>query len=136
MYRFAENVATRLAVRQILLLKGPMGAGKTQFAKFLVSILGSEDAVSPSFAIHNQYVTRTGSVEHVDLFRLESDDELEATGFWDLFASPKGCIVVEWAERLKAEELPLTWACLELTFSIPESSLATQTRLVHERIIR
>ncbi len=136
LYQFAETVATRLTRRQVLLLNGPMGAGKTQFTKYLVSILGGDETVSPSFAIHNQYTTKAGLVDHVDLFRLENDDELESTGFWDLFSSPMGCIVIEWAERLHSDLLPRTWSCLELTFTLPFDPVNAQVRCIDVRKIR
>jgi len=87
-------------------LIGPLGAGKTVFAKGLASGLGIEPAAvsSPTFVIAQQYLIPEGAaprphvLHHVDLYRLESEDELDAMGFADLFVS--GAVVaVEWADR-------------------------------------
>jgi len=48
-------------------------------------------------------------VHHLDLYRLESEDDLESTGFWDLFTLKHGFIAIEWAERLNANFLPKDW---------------------------
>ena len=117
--------------RALLLLEGPMGVGKTQFTKFLLEALGSNDAVSPSFALHNSYETSRGEVDHLDLYRLESADDLESIGFWDLFESDERLILIEWPERLSEfgvrQDLPRAWKKLTLTFSFEEN---TEARLV------
>lgn len=115
---FANEIASEGGPRLILLLDGPMGAGKTQFTKYLLEAMGSHDAVSPSFAIHNSYETARGEVHHFDLFRLESEDDLESTGFWDLFAG-EAWLVIEWSEKLDEfglrDALP-AWPTIHLTF--------------------
>ncbi len=87
-------------------LIGPLGAGKTVFAKGLASGLGIEPAAvsSPTFVIAQQYAIpdtaapRPHILHHVDLYRLESEDELDAMGFADLFV-PGAVVAVEWADR-------------------------------------
>ncbi|MCM2280935.1 MAG: tRNA (adenosine(37)-N6)-threonylcarbamoyltransferase complex ATPase subunit type 1 TsaE [Bdellovibrionaceae bacterium] len=115
---FARDLIPRLTTRQVLLLDGPMGTGKTQLVRFLLEELGSDETASPSFAIHNEYETTRGRVDHIDLYRLESEDELESTGFWDLFSAPDGLIIIEWADRLPANHLPPRWSRLALRFSM------------------
>ncbi|MGZ3804298.1 MAG: tRNA (adenosine(37)-N6)-threonylcarbamoyltransferase complex ATPase subunit type 1 TsaE [Pseudobdellovibrionaceae bacterium] len=95
--------------RTLLLLEGPVGAGKTEIVKALTQSLGIQETSSPSFAIHYHYENRDVSLEHVDLYRLESEDDLESTGFWDLFGAKKGLVVIEWADRLNQDLLPLNW---------------------------
>lgn len=125
---FAENLAEALVSEQknakkLLLLEGPMGVGKTQFVIFLLGALGGDVPTSPSFALHNSYKTTSGfSVEHLDLFRLESADDLESTGFWDLFTqNASSVIVIEWSERLKdfgvRDQLPMSWSKIQIVFS-------------------
>jgi len=121
MRNLAIQVARKLGPRAILLLDGPMAAGKTQFTQFLVEALGGGETQSPSFAIHHSYSTAKGSVEHFDLFRLESEDDLESTGFWDFFRSSEGVIVIEWFARLREMNLeghlPSTWPRLHIAIS-------------------
>ncbi len=101
--------------RSLLLLEGPVGAGKTELVKALADCLGIQETASPSFAIHHHYKNRDVSMDHVDLYRLESEDDLESTGFWDLFGSKKGLIVIEWSDRLNQDLLPLNWYKIRVT---------------------
>jgi tRNA threonylcarbamoyladenosine biosynthesis protein TsaE len=121
--------------RHIVLLDGPMGAGKTQFTRFFMKALGSNETVSPSFAIHNSYETPVGTVEHFDLYRLENEDDLESTGFWDYFLNRKGIIVIEWASRLREAgleaALPRTWP--KIWIAIELSSKQRDARCVRVR---
>lgn len=121
MKRFASSTALQLKPKQLLLLEGPMGAGKTQFVRFLVEALRGQKVSSPTFAIHNQYESDRGPIDHVDLYRIESESELEATGFWDLFARPQGLIIVEWADRLAPSVWPPDWPRLHLKIEAPAS---------------
>jgi tRNA threonylcarbamoyladenosine biosynthesis protein TsaE len=127
---FAESVAAGGGSRLLVLLDGPMGAGKTQFTKYFLEAIGSHDTVSPSFAIHNSYATARGDVHHFDLFRLESVDDLESTGFWDLFDTD-AWVIIEWAEKLNdfglREALPRNWDQVHLTFSVADDGTRTVT---------
>jgi len=95
--------------RTLLLLEGPVGAGKTELVKVLTRQLGIQETASPSFAIHHHYQCGNITVDHVDLYRLESEDDLESTGFWDLFGAKAGLVVIEWSDRLNQDLLPLNW---------------------------
>jgi tRNA threonylcarbamoyladenosine biosynthesis protein TsaE len=108
------KIAGTLHSRQIILLEGELGAGKTEFVRSLLKALGSQEVTSPSFSIHNHYDTASVSVEHLDLYRLESEADLESTGFWDLFSQSEGLILIEWAERVDLQLLPRTWQKLRL----------------------
>lgn len=96
--------------RTIWLLEGEVGSGKTETVKTVARVLGLREVASPSFAIHHQYLTPAGwPVDHLDLYRLESADDLESTGFWDLFGEPEALILIEWADRLSFDYLPRGW---------------------------
>jgi tRNA threonylcarbamoyladenosine biosynthesis protein TsaE len=124
---FAAEIANKGGDYFIVLLEGPMGAGKTQFTKYFLEAMGSQDAVSPSFAIHNSYKTATRVVHHFDLFRLESSDDLESTGFWDLFSEGPAWVVIEWADKLSdfgiRDMLPAKWPLVELKFTVDHEGL-------------
>lgn len=128
MRAFAYEFAATAPDRLIVLLHGPMGVGKTQFTKFLLEELGSEETVSPSFSLHNTYATKRGDVDHLDLYRLENADDLESTGFWDLFESAQGLVLIEWSERLNEfglmAALPRSWKKISLTIGFEENSQA------------
>jgi len=87
----------------LLVLSGPLGAGKTLFAKGLAQGLGlSPEAVtSPTFAICSEYPLAEGRrLAHLDGYRLESTRELENAGFLDLLA-PGTILLIEWGERFR-----------------------------------
>jgi tRNA threonylcarbamoyladenosine biosynthesis protein TsaE len=82
-------------------LVGPLGAGKTAFVQGLAEGLGVDpgEVASPTFVIASEYPeTRGLRLVHADLYRLESEAELEAAGFRDLLA-PDVVLAVEWADR-------------------------------------
>jgi tRNA threonylcarbamoyladenosine biosynthesis protein TsaE len=134
MKAFAEEVAGQIGERALILLDGPMGAGKTQFTQFLLEALGGEGGQSPSFAIHNSYEVPRGSIEHFDLFRLKSEDDLESTGFWDFFRAKQGIIVIEWASKLEElglrAALPRSWPCLRIAIAPLVPTLGPTARRV------
>jgi tRNA threonylcarbamoyladenosine biosynthesis protein TsaE len=94
-----EAVEETRAVGFVIGLSGPLGAGKTEWVKGLAAGLGIEpDGVaSPTFVIASEYAGRRPLV-HADLYRLESEGELEATGFLDWLA-PGQVVAIEWADR-------------------------------------
>jgi tRNA threonylcarbamoyladenosine biosynthesis protein TsaE len=79
----------------IILLNGPMGAGKTQIARWILTELGSNEAASPTFAIHHRYDTAKFPVDHYDLYRMESDFDLDNTTFWDMINETDNLVLVE-----------------------------------------
>ena len=80
-----------------ILLEGPLGAGKSTFARGLLRALGHSSAVpSPTYTLVEPYDLARGQLYHVDLYRVASVDELHYLG-WDELDD--GCRVVEWADR-------------------------------------
>lgn len=87
----------------IVLLQGPMGIGKTQWVQFWCE----KNISSPTYALHHSYQLSFGELEHFDLYRLQSEDDLESTGFWDLIQDNSTWVFIEWPERLQIQHLPL-----------------------------
>lgn len=129
---FWKSFLPHLNDRCILLLSGDVGAGKTTSVQMIAEILGMRDVQSPSFAIHLRYENTQGKVlDHLDLYRLKDDDDLESSGFWDLFAQKNSLIVIEWANRLDYDYLPLNWQRVEVSFQkISETERRITSRLV------
>ena len=108
-------LAYELPSGAILLLSGPLGAGKTSFVQGLAEGLGiTEPITSPTFALAQHYPQGTPQLVHLDLYRLEqtaSADELFLQEEEDARAAG-ALMAVEWPERLGLD-LPEAW-CLEL----------------------
>jgi len=91
----------------LILLEGAVGAGKTVWVQgFISTYLGEKNIVSsPSYSLVNFYSAGKKEVIHADFYRLQSADDLESVGFWDLLTS-KRVIIVEWGLSLKSEVWP------------------------------
>jgi len=104
-----------------MVLSGPLGAGKTLFAKGIARGLGvaPDDVVSPTFAICSEYDLEDGRrLAHLDAYRLSSAAELEGAGFLDLLV-PGTIVLIEWGERFR-EALPADR--LEIEISRPDET--------------
>ena len=107
--QFAAEFAKSLKPRQIILLEGDLGAGKTTFVNGLLFGLGfSAGGCSPTFTLVNEYPTNP-PINHFDLYRISSEDELFVMGFTEYLESGK-VNIIEWpqvaADILK--EYPVT----------------------------
>ena len=98
----AARLAELVEEGDVILLAGPLGAGKTVFVQGLARSLGiRERIISPTFTIVREYGAREGArlpLFHVDLSRLEADDFREL-GYEE--ESAAGVMVVEWGEKLR-----------------------------------
>lgn len=109
---FAAQLAAKPAVRRAVIeLQGDLGAGKTTFARHLLTSLGVQGRIkSPTYAVVETYVllpenaadanqAAAGlSISHFDFYRFNDPNEWEEAGFRELFANP-GLKLVEWAEK-------------------------------------
>ena len=109
--QLGKNIAKTIPDLKLLLLEGPLGAGKTSFVKGVAIALGiSEPITSPTFPLAQHYPTGSPPLIHIDLYRLENhnvanelflqeEEEADALG---------ALMVVEWPERLNIH-LPEAW---------------------------
>jgi len=103
-----RSVAAALAERarpgDLVLLNGPLGAGKTEFAKGFAAGLGvsaDEPVVSPTFVLMRQYAGRL-RLDHADLYRVGGASEVFELGLLEDADARDGVRLVEWAERFPA----------------------------------
>lgn len=97
-----EKLGTTLKGGELVLLRGELGGGKTQFTKGLAKALGTtETIVSPTFTIERVYEGKSLVLHHFDLYRTKQDREIleQVTEFTRL---PLNVTVVEWPENLVA----------------------------------
>lgn len=108
-----RSIGAVLAPGDTLLLQGPVGAGKTHFARSLIQsiLLTPEDVPSPTFTLVQTYDTSRGPLWHTDLYRLSDSSEIEELGLSEAFET--AICLVEWPDRLAAppaDALTLTLA--------------------------
>lgn len=103
-----RKLADLLEPPQLLLLRGDLGTGKTTLVKGIAQALDAADpdeVTSPTFTlIHEFHGTRKGKpikLYHLDVYRLESERQLETLGLDDLL-TPDALVVVEWGEKFKS----------------------------------
>jgi tRNA threonylcarbamoyladenosine biosynthesis protein TsaE len=95
-----ERLGRELRSGQVIGLCGELGAGKTQYVKGVARGLGSGARVhSPTFALVNVYAGGRLRLYHLDLYRLETPEQIRSAGLEEYLA-PVGVTVIEWAERL------------------------------------
>ena len=83
----------------VIALSGDLGAGKTQLVKGLARGLGFTGRVhSPTFTLVNIYSGGRLTLFHLDLYRLETREQILSAGFEE-YLNPVGVTVIEWAER-------------------------------------
>ncbi len=116
-------------------LTGELGAGKTQLARGVAEGAGVDpgDVSSPTFSIVQSYPGKTVTLHHADLYRLRGEDELYATGFFDL----EGALLVEWIDRvpsaLPEEALRIT---LEVVDAQTRRLKASARGARHQQLLR
>ena len=124
--RLAARVAGLARPGEAVLLSGPLGAGKSAFARaFVRSWVGdpAAEVPSPTFTLIQPYDGPRGAVWHCDLYRLGDPDELQELGIDQ--GMTEAVLLVEWPDRLGAE-LPVDR--LELAFEMCQQ--AQDARLV------
>jgi len=103
-----RRIGAQLSGGEIILLDGPLGAGKTVFTKGLAAGLDidAEEVTSPSFTLVNPHSGRL-SFFHIDLYRLdEGPGAADAVDLQELLSDERAVIVIEWGERLGQYPLP------------------------------
>jgi len=96
---WGQTLAKDLGERDVVFLKGPLGAGKTTLVSAMATACGvaEEEVSSPTFALHNHMLNREGkSLHHLDGYRIEDPLEYEQIG---LDMLPLGLTFVEWPEK-------------------------------------
>ena len=96
--RIAKKISGMITAGQVICLTGDLGAGKTTFTKTLLAEIGvSEIVSSPTFTIAKEYMLDKGTIYHMDLYRVESEDELIEIGLSEMIDNAY-LTVIEWPE--------------------------------------
>ena len=95
----------------LITLTGELGSGKTTLAQSICSGYGVvEEVTSPTYSLVHQYSAPKSAVFHIDLYRIESPEQLTNIG-WDEIVAARALVLVEWPERagarLPEDHLPI-----------------------------
>lgn len=98
-----RELAAQLKPPNLVLLSGNLGAGKTTLVKGIVDgfrAASQEDVTSPTFTLIHEYRSPTADLYHIDLYRVDTQRELETLGLDDLFG-PRSIVIIEWGEKFE-----------------------------------
>ena len=126
--QLARRILAAAPASSLLVLSGPLGAGKTALTQQLGLELASGAAISsPTYTLVHEYPTPSGTLVHIDAYRLGSAEALFDLGLEDYLARAR-LVVVEWGEDLLEHfpdalhvTLALTPTARIATFEMPHS---------------
>jgi tRNA threonylcarbamoyladenosine biosynthesis protein TsaE len=98
---FGRSLAEFLSPPKLVLLRGDLGAGKTTLVKGIAAGFGAakeDDVTSPTFTLIHEYRGPRANLFHIDLYRIETQRELETLGLDDLRAE-NSILLIEWGEK-------------------------------------
>ena len=124
-HALAARLAGLLRAGDAVLLEGPLGAGKSEFARAVLRAAAGDPALevpSPTFTLVQSYDLPAGTAHHFDLYRLDGPAGLDELA-WD--EALEGIVLVEWPDRLGADAPA---AALRITF---EPGVAEDARIAH-----
>jgi tRNA threonylcarbamoyladenosine biosynthesis protein TsaE len=98
---FGRRLAREIPPPQFIVLRGDLGAGKTTLVKGIAEgfqASNEEEVTSPTFTLVHEYRGPQATIYHIDLYRVETERELETLALDDL-RTPGSVILVEWGEK-------------------------------------
>jgi tRNA threonylcarbamoyladenosine biosynthesis protein TsaE len=96
-----RRLARELNPPQVVVLRGDLGAGKTTLVKGIAEgfqAASQDDVTSPTFTLIHEYHGPAVNVFHIDLYRIETERELETLGIDDLYGN-SNILLIEWGEK-------------------------------------
>ena len=101
-----RELAALLAPPKLVLLRGDLGAGKTTLVKGIAEAFHAapaENVTSPTFTLIHEYRGPAATLYHIDLYRVDTQRELETLGLDDLM-SENSVLLIEWGEKFRRFE--------------------------------
>jgi tRNA threonylcarbamoyladenosine biosynthesis protein TsaE len=126
-HAFGTRFANALDGGIVVYLYGELGAGKTSFARAMLTALGVGERIkSPTYSLIEGYQSSAGPAWHLDLYRIADPGELEWLGL-DALSDSTAVVLIEWPERGKGA-LPASDLELKLTYSGVGRNVAAHPR--------
>jgi len=103
----ANRFARRLKSGDVVFLYGQLGSGKSVFVRGALTGLGYRKGTvrSPSFTLMREYTVNGLAIYHIDLYRLDTPQELMQMGYREYFYNPDGIVFVEWADKVEGMDV-------------------------------
>ncbi|MCS6774038.1 MAG: tRNA (adenosine(37)-N6)-threonylcarbamoyltransferase complex ATPase subunit type 1 TsaE [Anaerolineae bacterium] len=131
--RLGARLGALLTGHAVIALQGPLGAGKTCFARGVGQGWGAQQVLrSPTFTIVQQHRREVDDavLYHIDLYRINSEEELLTIGLAELLDDERSVSIVEWPERashligseaIRVRFIPISETKRQLTFSTQDT---------------
>jgi tRNA threonylcarbamoyladenosine biosynthesis protein TsaE len=114
--RLGCSLGQLLEGQEVICLEGELGTGKTTLTQAIGCALGVDDPItSPTFTLVNEYRGEWATLHHIDLYRLDTREEMVQAGIDEYLCADAIC-VIEWAEKAK-EILPPEYLYITLKYA-------------------
>ena len=116
----AKKISKKLKLGHVVFFVGEMGVGKTTFIRYLINNFQKQNGLkitevtSPTFNLLNEYQIKQIKINHYDLFRINSLDEIQNLGLFDDITN--AITLIEWPQKIKPKPKNL----IELNFKYEE----------------
>ena len=110
----ASNFVLKNVNRDIILITGEVGTGKTTLIKEYCKLIGVEEIVnSPTYTLINEYQNKRGKIVHMDLYRVKDINEINELGFFEYLEN--NIVIIEWPEII-LKMIDIKYSMINITF--------------------
>ena len=110
----ASNFVLKNVNRDVILITGEVGTGKTTLIKEYCKLIGVEETVnSPTYTLINEYQNKRGKIVHMDLYRVKDINEINELGFFEYLEN--NIVIIEWPEII-LKMIDIKYSMINITF--------------------
>ena len=110
----ASNFVLKNVNRDVILITGEVGTGKTTLIKEYCKLIGVEEIVnSPTYTLINEYQNKSCKIVHMDLYRVEDINEINELGLFEYL--DKNIVIIEWPEII-LKMIDIKYSLINITF--------------------
>ncbi len=117
LFRLVLNINKILKPKTCILLEGELASGKTTLVRAFAESYGLKAASSPTFSLNQIYENSKIKIHHFDLYRLNSLEEIETSGLFEVFQEKNAVVFIEWPSRVPESSWPLDWPLFEISIN-------------------